>query len=387
MTANKPHFTIVRNAQKPGSPSFDTIITDDVLQDIVSRLTGQTDYTVTFLDEGYNIGRLAIMKYGNMEYYLSFSIHGTIRGRNYFFQSLTSAIVRFYLSPRPLKRILFYFLPLVGNIETEYYKFMYRLMATAGVEFLNPEVALDNPVLAFTTVDDIINNRDKNRSTNRSNNSTYLTKGINGIPQIYCKTYGANKKEATLFSIAVSRLSPESILYEIIEQNLKELPSPDLEVIQRLGNVSVVPTDLRFEKRLFEENNSLRSPKFTYNLLGRLGPKKCALCGCEVPEIVEGAHIWAVADIKKTPLTIEQQLLHATDGENGLWLCANHHGLLDDDYIRISRTGIIDYRPHIEVYAKQFIDKITLTTRLDPSLLTDNFLGYLDKRNLALADG
>ena len=387
MSSDKPHFTIVKNAQKPGSPSFDTFITDGVLLDIAKRITGRKKYTVTFIEDGYNIGRLAILEYQGLTHYISFSIEGQVGGRNYFFQSLTSAIVRYHLDETGYgrKRIYFYFLPLRGNVETEYHKFMYRLMATTGVIFLNPESALTGTITPFSTVDDIMRNRDINRKGNRGNNSTYLTKGATGIPQIYCKTYGANKKEAVLLSMAVSRLAPVIELYEIREQNLVGLPAPDLRVIQRLGKVTVIPTDLTFEKGVFETNNSLRSPKFTYNLLDKLGPKKCALCGCEIPEIIEGAHIWPVTDIKKAPgLSEERQIAHAIDGDNGIWLCSNHHGLFDDDYIRLMPSGRIQNRPHLETEVRNFIDKITLYRTLDPAMMTAQFIRYLNLRNAKL---
>ena len=65
-----------------------------------------------------------------------------------------------------------------------------------------------------------------------------------------------------------------------------------------LERFSVVNATITLEESEFRENNSLRSPRYIYNLLEKLGDKKCALCECEIPQIIQGAHIWPVADIK-----------------------------------------------------------------------------------------
>lgn len=115
-------------------------------------------------------------------------------------QSVPTALMSFYEETNPKKGIFFYFLPSIGNRETNYFKFMYRLMLTAGIEFLNPE-CLTQSVMPFNTVDDVILARNINKEKNKSNNSSYVTKSHNHVIQIYGKTYGANKYETTLFCI------------------------------------------------------------------------------------------------------------------------------------------------------------------------------------------
>lgn len=378
-----PHFVIKNNPQK-GGYLFSDIITPDILEDICKKVTGRTKYTYEFVNGEYNKGRLATIRYRGGTTYVSFSETGEIGGRNYFFQSLTTALVEYYLDTNDDKRICYYFLPLSGNAETKYFKFMYRLMATAGVEFLNADSFLNETIYPFISVDDIISTRYINRIHNRSNKSTYLTRSSKDKIEIYGKTYGANKKETTLICIAVSRLTPQTSqieLYEICEQYLSVLPAPDQKAIRNLGNVKIIPTDLTMERNEFDENNSLRSPRFIYNLLERLGPKKCALCGCEIPELVEGAHIWSVTDIKRTPgLSIEERIECATDGENGIWLCENHHKMFDEDLLKISLSGMIEYKPTLEEKSKNYIRNTTPITQLSPRILTTGFATYLQYR-------
>lgn len=377
----KPHFIIKNNPQK-GGYLYSDILTPKILKDVCKLVTGCSEYTCEFDNTGYNKGRLAIIEYRGTKTYVSFSETGKIKGRNYFFQSLTTALSRYYSDIRTSKKICFYFLPLSGGIATSYFMFIYRLMATARVEFLNAGKFLKQKIIPFNTVEDIIAARDKNKNYNKSNNSTYITRNSEGMVQIYGKTYGASKKETALLCIVVSRLAAQIKLYEICEQNLSELPKPDLEVIQSLGNIEVIATDLTMERNEFEKNNSLRSPRFNYNLLEKLGPKKCAFCRCEIPELIEGAHIWPVTEIKREHrLSIRLKIEHATDGDNGIWLCENHHRMLDMNFLMINEEGKLKYRSNIEEEPIEYIKDTTPITQLKKDIVTTKFVKYLKKRN------
>lgn len=375
-----PHFIIKKNSQK-GEYTYQDILKNNILEDICKKLTNKENFTVEFDERGYNKGRLAILYYKDRVNYISFSETGKIKGRNYFFQSITTALVHFYKEQNENKRICFYLLECEGNIETNYYKFMYRLMATAGIEFINSDRILKEKISKFLTVDDILATRILNKSTNRSNNSTYLTRSKNGIIEIYAKTYGANKKEAVLITIAASHLVSKIILYEITEQNLKKLPIPDKEMLLNLKNIEIVNTDMLMERIEFEKENSLRSPRFIYNLLERIGPKKCALCDCEIPELIEGAHIWAVSDIKNTyALAIDDKIKYAIDGNNGLWLCENHHKMFDEGLLQILKDGTICIKRNMEEKDKKFINKVTTVQNLSSVILSQDTSFYLEKR-------
>jgi len=283
----------------------------------------------------------------------------------------------------------FYFHPSTkGNFETPYFIFMYRLMKTVKVRFLNEKDYLHQRIVPFTTPEDIIAHKDLLRSRNRANRPTYVTRGANNNIQIFGKTYGANKYETTILCFAISEIaSTEVELYQIGEGGLKELPQTSKEAIKCLGVVRIFTSDKTFEIREFQENNSFRSPRYIYNLLEKLGDKKCAFCKCGIPEIIEGAHIWPVAEIKKdNHLTLNQKLDLALDGENGLWLCHNHHKLLDINILRISEDGSIKYRTEINETASNFIRDITLNNRLRNELITNKFVKYLNKRNVNIKE-
>ena len=88
----------------------------------------------------------------------------------------------------------------------------------------------------------------------------------------------------------------------------------------------------------------MRSPHYIYNLFNKLGNKRCALCNCHIPELIQGAHIWPVADIRSAyMMSFEEKLCHATSGDNGLWLCKNHHKLFDSKIINFDENGELFY--------------------------------------------
>lgn len=260
---------------------------------------------------------------------------------------------------------------------------MYRLMSTIGFEFINDNL-LANEIMPFNSIDDIIHTRKSNKRKNKSNNSTYVTKSSKLDVDIYGKTYGASKYESAMICYTLSRLASKKqtvTLYEVLEKNLRELPKNTRKTIEKMGVIDIIPTDMTLEKKIFNENNSLRSPRYLYNLLDKFGKKKCSLCDCIIPESIQGAHIWPVAEIKKDKVSsFDQKLKWAIDGENGLWLCNNHHIWFDKNIIRVSLNGDILIDDTIDSNEREFIEKITTIKKLPKEYLTEDFVIYVKKR-------
>jgi len=382
---DKPHFLIKNKSQKYDSSRggflFIDLLTPDILSDVCERITGTTEYTYEFDDTGYNKGRMAKLVYKGKVSYISFSDH-KVYGRNQSFQSVPTALMSYYEDENPNKQMFFYFLPSSGEYETEYHYFMYRIMLTTGIEFINQNAYLEQPIDPFISVDDIISTRMINKGRNKSNNSSYVTKSKNHIVQIYGKTYGASKYETALICIALSNITQNHIeLYQIRERNLDEIPARIANYLRSLGNISIYKTDIRMERNEFERTDDLRSPRYIFNLLAIHGPKKCVLCGCEIPELVQGTHIWPVSAIKHEPgLTLDEKIAYATDGSNGLWMCENHHKLFDEDILKIETTGYIIHSSDMASENASFIKWSTPNMRLLPYILTDSFLMYLEMR-------
>ena len=390
-----PHFIIKANLQKSKTTGkyFSDVITEGVLGDVCYRITGLLEYTYDFVDNDYeddfleatyNKGRLAILYYNNNVSYISFS-EKEIGGRNSSVQSVPTAFNMFYSNRYHNKRLYYYFLNTKGNAKTEYQMLIYRLMKTVGFSFLNDREALGESVRPFSTIEDIMHLRRSNADRNKSNNSTYITKSSINQYDIYGKTYGANKYETSMMCYAISLLAESRqhiSLYEMLEKDLKELPKASLDVLQMMGNINIIPTDMQLEKHSFENNNSLRSPHYTFNLLEKLGPKHCYLCECGIPEIIQGAHIWAVSDIKKARhISLEERIKHATSGDNGLWLCENHHKLFDSGLIGFDKHGEVQFSRQLDDDGYEFAREITTYNALPDYVMTNEFMKYLEIRN------
>lgn len=376
----KPHFTI-RNKFQKRSELYQDILTNELLTDVCYRITGRRKYTVSFDNTSYNKGRLATLEYNESISYISFS-ESEIRSRNSFFQSFPSALIKYYQEINPNKDIYFYFLEPDSNIETSYFIFMYRLMKTAGTIFLNESDYLQHQVDPFSSVSDIITQRDINRRRNSGNLSSYVTFDENNKLQIFGKTFGANKYETTLLCLAIHKVAHLNIeLYEIREGNLKQLPQDARDVIISLG-IEVVNSDFTLEREEFVTNNSLRSPTYLYNQLNKLGEKRCSLCDCEIPQIIQGAHVWPVSNIKNlTNIDLNAKIQFAIDGENGLWLCCNHHKLFDINLLYIHSDGRLKYKSNVQETYADYLQDYTTKTRVPEEILTLKFNDYLSKRN------
>ena len=365
---------------------FDRILTREVLTDICQRVTGQNQYRVVKDRETYNKGRLVLVEYNGITHYVSLS-EENIAGRNSGVQSVPTAINIYYSDRNTNKRLCYYFLQHNGRAFTNYYLFCYRLMVTAGFVFLNINDFYHNSILPYHNVDDLIIDRRENQTSNSSNNSSYVSKSSDKI-QIYAKTYGASKYESTLLAVAISQIADRPIdIFNICEQDLKSLPQSSLNTIELLGNISVHNTSLFLDKRAYLESDKtvLRSASYQYNLFNRLGAKRCALCGCEIPEIIQGAHIWGVSQIaRSSEFDDDAKFGHAVSGHNGLWLCSNHHKLFDSNIILFDNDGHVRIKDDLVTDDVAFIRSTTFRTSLDARFLSDEFRGYLARRNETL---
>jgi hypothetical protein len=380
---SKPKIFVKENSQKGGF-KFSTILTPAVLSEITFKLFGETDYDIVYDSTGYNKGRLATFEHEGDTVYVSLSDHGRVEGRNSFFQSVATAFISFKSSHvTGSKSIAFYFLPTItGNFQASYFQFMYRILATIGIRFLNEATFLGQKIYPFTSLDDLIAARTLNKARNASNNATYITRIDREVAQVFGKTFGANKKESTLISFAVASLVKKLQVFEICEKDLVTLPAPDRQALELAGNIEFISTQLTLERTEFLSDPSFRSPRFTYNLFQKFDIKECAFCDCNVPEIIQGAHVWPIADIKRYgKYSNEQKFQSATDGENGLWLCSNHHKLFDENLITISRGGDLVYDASVRLEQLDFISASTTKTKLGSSIFTSDFKKYLQLRN------
>ncbi|WP_332912106.1 HNH endonuclease [Algoriphagus boritolerans] len=88
-----------------------------------------------------------------------------------------------------------------------------------------------------------------------------------------------------------------------------------------------------------------------------------------------------VASIKRnSALNNDLKLKHAINGDNGLWLCNNHHKLFDINLLYISKDGKISYKTDIEQSHEDFVINFIANKQLPKEILTPEFISYLEKK-------
>ena len=367
-------------AQKNSKHDFDEILTSDILSDIAFLISGKKDYSIEWAEET-NKGRVLIGFYKNKKYYINLSQYGLVESRNNYLQSVPTAYEQYFNDDTTNKEFVYYCLPYTGNNKTPYIKFGYKLMKTAGIRFLNESYMLNSQVLeSFKSMKELINAKREMRKYNPANKSSYITDEGDRY-NIYGKTFGANGKETSLTCYAISHLADKPVtLYPIIDNETTRLSEKTINTIQQLGKITILfdtfTMDLSSDKPIVED---IRSAKFIYNLLCKYGEKHCALCDCQIDSLIQGAHIWPVSDIKKASLTLEDKKDRASDSENGIWLCENHHKLFDSNLITINQeTGEVNVSNALTEKHKEFINYITTFKQIS---LSEKMKKYFELRN------
>lgn len=387
----KPTFKINRLGAQDRSPSYDIFLTKEILDDICFRLFQAKDYEVEWIEQR-NKGRLITLETNKTIEYINLSQTGTVRGRNYQVQSIPTALSIYLSEEKSQKKkcnFWFYFLPFDGNNETNYMLFFYRVMKTVGIKFINPDYGLEHTLLVeYATVKDMINARNNLRDANSGNHSTYIT-DEGDYYHIYGKTFGANQKETTLLCFAISAITDKPVkLFQIIDNDSTEISEQDKQAIidysRRNGNktIEVLDDSYQFDNDTSDTvKDNLRSPQFIYNLLHKFGgEKKCVLCDCKIDRIIQAAHIYPVASIRRrNDLQFEDKFRLAVDADNGIWLCENHHKLFDSNLIWFEEGQLcISHKLNDEDLL--FVKHVTTIEQIEPQYINERMLAFFDSR-------
>ena len=389
----KPTFIINRLGAQDKVPTVDTYLTKEQLDDICNRILGHTNYDVVWKEERIK-GRLIYLDTNNCTHYITMSQNGYMKSRDYQVQSIPTALAMYLADQRKIKKkknlkFYFYFMPQTGNNNTKYVNFFYRCMKTAHIELLNADFGLPRTTVSpFSSIKDIIRARNESREINSGNQSTYVT-DEGDCYHIYGKTFGANQKETTLLCMAISSLTDKPVkLFQILDNDSTQISKNDVEAIKTFVDLhSTQSFEIMDDTLEFDDDDSdkvkdkLRSPKFVYNLLSKFGgEKRCALCGCKIDSIIQAAHIYPLASIRKrSDLNDSEKFSLAIDKDNGIWLCENHHKLFDRELIWFEE-GKLCVSKHINDEDTAFVEQITTIEEIEPCYINDRMLAFFDMR-------
>lgn len=392
----KPKFTICKLGAQAKVANVDTIITYADLSKICNKLTGKTQFEVKWVDERIK-GKMFTLETDTHIFYITYTPKD-VGGRNSYLQSVPTAFgiyLNEFVSSEKVCQFCLYFTPFRGENQTRYHQLMYRLLISMGVNFINADEGLRGLNLeGYSTVRELIIDRESNRSRNSYNQSSYITdEGISY--HVYGKTFGANQKETTMLCLALCRISDKPIrLFQISDNDSEFLSDKDIESIKifanKFGRVEIEVLNDTYEFTEEQEQTlvstppteSLRSPRFIFNLLEKTGGHKCCeLCHCEIESIIQGAHIYPVYAIKQRfDLSFSERLRMATDKNNGLWLCENHHKLFDRGLIKFE-NGKLQVLSKLDNPDVDFVNRISPYKKIQDEYYTPAMANYFEMRD------
>ena len=195
-----------------------------------------------------------------------------------------------------------------------------------------------------------------------------------------------------------------------------KLTQPVKDVLRNAGfNINFV-TDQEFLNEQKKEDSAYLSHKrdnnprnqglFRNNIRKKGIPTVCSVCGEDNARILDAAHLWEVNQIRdasakevnefivKNNLStiIDNNSEHYNElffkkysltnsGDNGIWLCKNHHGLFDSNcFCFDSDDGKIVLRFKNADEAREFANTIMKDCCLDENVLTTETKAFLSKR-------
>jgi len=133
------------------------------------------------------------------------------------------------------------------------------------------------------------------------------------------------------------------IVYNVNETDPSHLASidPSNKYILEYIKVKVDKNTMDFSNKNKDVVAKRNAKLYHYNLLKKFKEKKCYLCDCDIENLIQGAHIYGVAEIKKSSIKEEEKQQIIVDGDNGFWLCENHHKLFDRNLIYFRNKDLI----------------------------------------------
>ena len=243
--------------------------------------------------------------------------------------------------------------------------------------------------------------------------------GYDSLLRIWCMKTLADK-EGTKIEFILGKQ-----YFAFKEEEKKIADKLTLPIKQTLDNVNIEINNLTDEAFMeekakadttylrYKEENKLRNQGLFRNNIRKKGiPMECSVCGQDNPILLDAAHIWEVnaitnATTKEINEFIEYYNLYdllenskhkneiffkkyslVNSGENGIWLCKNHHKLFDENYYCFdSKNGKILLHFNNSADAVEFSEEIEEygDKKLHPSILSKATKAFIEKRQYLIA--
>lgn len=311
------------------------ILTVEKISDIVNLLTGNPIYD-TPTSEDRNTGQyIKVITDDGAVHYVCYSNFNSSRNTRTI-QPFPPAYIAYFADPATHKDISVYIVAKDTTDRSESAKFLYKCFATINTRVLNYQQLFVEEQTPFKNYTEMKRMKVALSEYNEGNNPSYFTDDENQI-SLFAKVDGVNARESFILALVLDELAGQKVVvYPVYKQNTDNFTQSELNTLklsginigERINTVSTADINVN----LAQTDEVLRdTPKFHYNLLKKFGEsKRCYLCGCDVEHLIIGSHIERVTDIKRSAdYTDEEKKIRVVDGDNGLWLCANHDKMFE----------------------------------------------------------
>lgn len=214
------------------------------------------------------------------------------------------------------------------------------------------------------------------------------------------------------------KLGKQYFAYDSEERRISEQLSQPVKEIFDLANLNIeyTTTEDFMDERLKSDNTYLRCKEaneirnqtlFRNNIRKKGIPTECVICGEDDAKLLDAAHIWEVNQIKKASLNEINEFIRtnnlqtimelsseysreffykkyflANSGDNGVWMCKNHHKQFDLNYYCFdSEYGRVLLKFDSPITALKFQEDLK-KEKLAKEILTPLTKTFLSKRQL-----
>lgn len=243
--------------------------------------------------------------------------------------------------------------------------------------------------------------------------------GYDNLFRMWCMKVLADKENTNI----EFKLGRQYFDYDAKELSISDsLTKPILKTFKNAGiNIDSITNDeFLIEKNLkenaYQNAKKKKDPRnqnlFRNNIRKKGVPTQCVICGNDNPNVLKAAHLWEVASIKNATAKeindfieinslhdlIDQTNIHKNElffkkysltnsGDNGIWLCGNHHDLFDKNYFCFeSETGTILLHFEDEMQAINFANETVENCKIPKEVLTPATKAFIARRNICFSN-
>lgn len=349
-----------------------------IIKQVLSSLNLNESFEIQYIRGD---GRNLIIETDTYKHYVIVS-REIADSRNAFLAQYISTVLSQYVEDLTTKqkKISIYLLDTSDRAKTDFIIDTYRVAKTLGINILNESELGLSTIQPYNSFRDWKNARSNRQQYNPANQSSYAMEDEDEYT-VFGKLYGANGKESALLACQLAEIAKKENkklnFVQVKEHGTEAISITDKKLLEYYGvNVSGGAIVLK-DKQTRDRSTCRKQDEFKFNLLEKYGNKKCYLCGCDIESNIIASHIHRITDIDNSKIPDAEKRRQAVDGNNGLWLCANHDKMFEYGVITFNINGELVINSTLKENQVEFIKYITQVLKIQDIHLTNEFLQYL----------